>query len=77
VPDQNPPAELELLWCPTCGRDDRFTALRFTLPHNAPTGGRCPGKVQRVRYAPESMGAREQRLAAEGDPRGIGDGLGA
>lgn len=47
------PATVYLLWCPECGRDDRFNALRQTMPHNSPSGRRCPGKVIRVEYEPK------------------------
>jgi hypothetical protein len=48
-----PPATLELRWCPECGRDDRFHALRaHGYRHNTPSGRACPGTVQTLTYTP-------------------------
>lgn len=45
-----PPRQLVLVFCPVCGRNDRFTALRERLPHNTPAGRRCDGRPVRVTY---------------------------
>jgi hypothetical protein len=45
-----PPIHVSLRFCPVCGRDDRYRALRLDLDHNTPTGKRCPGRVETLRY---------------------------
>jgi len=46
-----PRPQLTLRWCPVCGRDDQVTYLRVELPHNDPSGRRCPGRVVTLTYA--------------------------
>lgn len=54
-----PPGRVTILWCPVCGRDDRYTFLRPTRPHNRPDGRRCSGTVEELEYriprAPEPL----------------------
>ena len=56
-----PPDRVSLLWCPVCGRDDRYTFLRQARLHNRPDGRRCSGKVEELEYviprAPEPLPA--------------------
>lgn len=54
-----PPGRVSLLWCPACGRDDRYTFLRNARPHKRPDGKQCSGKPQELEYviprAPEPL----------------------
>jgi len=45
-----PPGRVHVLWCPACGRDDRYTFLRQYRPHNRPDGRRCSGQVEKLEY---------------------------
>lgn len=42
-----PPVSIQLLWCPTCGRTDRFEQLQR---QHFERGVQCPGIPKRLFY---------------------------
>lgn len=47
--DREPPMTVGLMFCRTCGRNDRYTPFGHTLRHSV-GGNRCPGVPVRVVY---------------------------
>jgi hypothetical protein len=45
-----PPTTVNLVWCPECGRDNRFDTLRLDQVTHYSGGKRCPGKPQYLAY---------------------------
>lgn len=44
------PATVHLLWCPECGRDDRWTYLKQGARRHYNAGALCPGVPQELTY---------------------------
>lgn len=57
------PPVLVLVWCPKCGRDDRYSKLNLPPRRHYIRGGMCDGVPVRVRYEP----VRQQPLREIGD----------
>lgn len=53
-----PPEAVTLLYCSVCGKDDRYKHLGPR--HEKPGGGRCSGKLLRVRYQFAEVAEREE-----------------
>lgn len=48
-----PPESIRFLFCPECGRDDRFKHLSAKAGHHYAKGGdgrKCPGRPKVLRY---------------------------
>ena len=45
-----PPARVTLLWCPACGRDDRYNDLKRGAGRHFADGSKCLGEPEEVEY---------------------------
>lgn len=63
MPDlgQSVPRTITLIWCPACGRDDRYANLKMRPYKHFAEGKECPGTPMRVRYEP----VRQQPLRGQ------------
>jgi hypothetical protein len=56
---QQPPTTMNLVWCPVCGRTNRFSDLRLDQAVHYSGGKVCPGRPEYLAYVldPTTTGA--------------------
>lgn len=50
--NREPPPTVSLVWCPECGRDDRYNDLKARPGRHFANGVKCPGTPTTVQYQP-------------------------
>lgn len=63
-----PPASISILFCPVCGRDDRFSPMSAGGKHYR-DGERCLGRPVRIVYGLDATHDSTGRRAAERERR--------
>lgn len=49
---KRPPQTIKILWCPVCGRDDRYTDLKKGAGRHFADGLKCHGAPEEIIYYP-------------------------
>jgi hypothetical protein len=49
-PEMKPPERLSLIFCPVCGKDDRYRHLPRERRHRDRDSHLCPGTPERITY---------------------------